>query len=358
MGFDPLTTGVALATYGGISNWLYNRANTAAARAIMRSRKAPRRYVRKTRAPVKRRRVYKSKYTTRTRTRRYSTVRSRRSLAGLNRRITALSKSVKSDQAIHTHRRRDFLQVGCAVDQVVNTGIEGINTTNLELAMANLRYYDPAVPGTLVTANASTGTYTRQIHFKSVTQKLTVRNNYQVPCMVTIYAATPKEDTNISAVSFYSSGVADQTIGPMAVTSPLLYLTDIDLVRDNWNIRRVKQIFLQPGSQTYAFHATSKPFDYDPSNVDSHNLQFQKKYGAFQFIIRVEGPYGHDTAAAEATTLQAQVEMFVDTKFVITYDAGVNLTDFSEDNNASTTFTNGGVVSNKAVADNQGYSVA
>lgn len=299
----------------------------------------PRRYVK----VINRRKAYRS--------------RRRTGYKALSRRIANLSKSMKSDQAVHTHRRRDFLQVGCNVNQVSNTGISSINTTNLEAAMANLRYYDPSVPGTLVTADASTGTYTRQVHFQSVTQKLVVRNNYQVPVRYTIYACTPKNDTNITAPSFYSSGVTDQTIGPMAVTSPLLYLTDIKQVTDNWNIHRVKSGLMEPGRQTYTSH-TTKPFDYDPSNVDAHNLQFQKKYQAFQYIIRLEGVFGHDTAAAEATSLQGQVEMFVDTKFVMTYDAGVNLVDFSEDNNASASFTNAGVVSNKAVADNQSYSVA
>jgi hypothetical protein len=274
-----------------------------------------------------------------------------------SKQINAIWKALKSDQALHTHRRRDFLQIGSSVNQVVNTGIESINTSNLEAAMAFLRYYDPSVPGTLITADAATGTYTRQIHFKSVSQKLTCRNNYQVPCWVTVYGCTPKNDTNITAPSFYSSGVTDQTIGPLAVTSPLLWPTDIKMVTDNWNMKRMKHKFLQPGAQFSVSHY-GKSFDYDPSNVDTHNLQFQKKYQAFQYVIRVEGVYGHDTAAAEATTLQAQIEAFVDSKFVMTYDAGVNLVDYSADNNASSSFTNGGVSSNKPVSDNQAYSVA
>lgn len=273
-----------------------------------------------------------------------------------NQRINAIYKSLKSDQATHTHRRRDVLQVGCNVNQVSNSLTDSTATGTLEAAMANLRYYNPSAPATLVTADASTGTYTRQVHFKSIFEKLTIRNNYQIPAMVTIWSCVPKADTNTSPSAFYSAAVTDQTIS-MAVTSPLLYPTDMKIVRDNWTLKRVYSGKVEPGQQRVVKHY-SKSFDYDPSNVDSHALAYQKKYGAHIFYIRVEGCIAHDSIASEYTTSQAGIDTFLDRKFVMTYDAGVNLDDFSEDNNAGTTFTNAGVVSNKPVSDNQSYSQA
>lgn len=272
----------------------------------------------------------------------------------LTNRVNRLAKSLKSDQAIHTHRRRNVLAAGCNAGEVNNVGVQSLNTTTLEDAMAFLRYYNPAVPGTLTTADANTGTYNRQIHFASIATKFTVRNNYKVPCHISIYSCTPKHDTNIAPMSFYGSGATDQ--GGVATTSPLLFPSDIQLVKENWSMKRVKNTLLQPGAQTSASHYL-KGIDYNPSVVDTHTLQFQKKYGGHQWVVRIEGVIGHDTVAADYLTMQSQVDTIVDFKFVITYDAGVNLNDFSVDDNSSASFTNSGVVSNKPASSNQAYSL-
>lgn len=279
-----------------------------------------------------------------------------RKVRQLNKRVKKISKSLKSDQARHTHRRLDVQSIGSNAGQVNNSGITATDFDFLEACVANLRYYNPATPGTLTTANAATGTYTRDIHFESIYHKLTVRNNYQTPCYVTIYSCTPKEDTNNTAPSWYSQGVADQTLS-IATTSPLLYMSDIQQVTKAWNLKVVGKKRLEPGREMHAYHS-SKPFNFNPDVVDVHSQSYQAKYRAHQFVLRVGGCIGHDTVAAEYLTQPAQVDTILERKAVITYDAGVNLDDYSEDNNASASFTNSGVVSNKPVADNQAFSTA
>lgn len=281
----------------------------------------------------------------------------RTSVRDLKKRVANISRTLKSDQARHTNRFRYAANLTASVAQVNNSAIMKFRTTEIETAMANLRYYDPSVPGTLVTANASTGTYNRQIHFESVYDKLTVRNNYQVPVLVRIWSCTPKADTSIAPDSFYSNGVTDQTIGPIAVTSPLLYPTDIDDVTNNWSFKVAKNILLQPGAQT-SVHRFAGPFDYDPSNVDHHNLVFQKKYKAHTWMLRIEGVGAHDSSLAQYGTSASGIDYIGERKCVITYDAGVNLTDFSEDDSTTASFTNAAMVANKPVSDNQSYSVA
>jgi hypothetical protein len=308
------------------------RSRKKTSRAMKYSRSYRRRYTRK--KPVCKDRCYKQ----------------------LAHRVSAINRLLKSDQARHTHRRRLVTNIGANAGQVNNYLFANCRTSDIELAMANLRYYNPATPGTLTTANAATGSYERKVHFESIYDKLNVRNNYQVPAMVTVWMCTPKNDTNIAIDSFYSAGVSDQTIG-MAVTSPLLYPSDIQQVTANWNMKRCKQIRLEPG-RSFDVSYSFGPFDYDPAVVDHHNLVYQKKYKCHFWYIRVEGCIGHDTVAAEYLTTQAAVDCVNDRKYVMTYDAGVNLDDYSEDNDASASFTNAGVVSNKAVSDNQSYSVA
>lgn len=275
----------------------------------------------------------------------------------LSKQVKALSKRVQADQAYHTHRRRATVAISCTTNQSTYSTISpATNITVLEGAMANLRYYNPAVPGTLTTADASTGTYTRQVHIASIYKKILLRNNYQVPCKVTVMSFVPKTDTDNSPVTFYSSGITDQTISG-SVNQSLSFITDIDMVNDNWRIASSKTKFLQPSQELTLTHKT-KSFDYDPSNVDSHNLTYQKKYGAQIFVVRIEGALAHDTVADEQTTTQASVDVMCDMTIKFIYDAGVNLNDYSYANSADTAFTNSGVLSNKPVSDNQAYSLA
>lgn len=276
----------------------------------------------------------------------------------INRRLNAINKSLKSDQASHIHRRRDVLQVGCNENESVFSALQSTSTALLETVMGSLRYYDPSTPGTLVTADASTGTYTRQIHFAGISDKVTVRNNYQVPVHVILYSCTPKVDTSTNVLSFMNAGISDQVVtAGVSATSPLIYPTDFKSVVANWNVVRCKTRLLQPG-QEFTCSKYFKAFDYDPSNVDTHALSFQKKYRAHQWCVRLVGVLGHDsTATGETTTLQGQVDTILDRKFQITYDAGVNLDDITIDNNATAGFTNLGIVSNRPMSEQQNYSI-
>lgn len=273
----------------------------------------------------------------------------------LRQQIKEIKKELKSDQATHMRRERVVGRAATAVNQVSNDNVVGSSTSQLETAMANLRYYDPATPGTLVTANASTGTYTRQIHFMELYTSLQVRNNYQVPCVVKLYCFVPKYDTSTTPGTFFSDGITDQVISG-ASTSPMLFPTDINSVNDNYTAHKVVSKYLEPGKSAYISYK-HKAFDYDPANVDTHGLTYQRKYGSHLYYIRVVGVHGHDTAVTtEFAPTTAGVDYVLDRKMVISYDAGVNLNDISYSDASSSSFTNGGVVSNRPVSDNQSYS--
>ena len=235
----------------------------------------------------------------------------------------------------------------------MHTRVHATSVSNLETACSALRYYDPSTPGTLITAPGGTGTFSRQIHFASIYKDITVRNNYHIPCVVTIYSCVSKTDTDKGPYEFYTEGVVDQGVS-LGATSPLLYMSDIDNVTTNWRFEKVKKKTLLPGVQFKCTHKIPS-FDYDPSVTDSHALAFQKKNHAHCWIIRVEGVVGHDTGANEIAVLEGGVDTVSDTKYVITYDAGVNLKDFSYSDGADTTTTLG-VVSNMPESGNQEFT--
>lgn len=305
-------------------------------------------------AGVKRTRSFaKKRFTKGRKTRMLKASNKRKTLRG---EIVAIKRSIKSDQAKHCFRTLYCGQVSCSDNTCAYTALSGsVNAAGLELAAGNLRYFDPSNPATLVTASAAAGTYSRAIHFDSVYSKCTIRNNYQIPVKVTILSFVPKNDTNIGPTTFYSNGITDQTISG-STTQVLSYISDIDLVNDNWKILKSKSKLLQAGSEL-SLGYSGKSFDYDPANFDTHSLTYQKKYKCQVWVVRIEGALAHDNTLNNVGLAQGTVDYRVETVHRISYDAGITLNDYSYSYNGAS-FTNGAVVSNKPVADNQAYSHA
>lgn len=304
------------------------------------------------------------KYTKR-RTSRGTTSRKRKGRRGRKTKKTSLKKQVRqikqqlsADSAKHLFKAINKYNVSCAVNQCNYSEIPISTATYIEAYMANLRYYDPAVPGTLVTASAATGSYQREVHFKNIRSMIEVINNYQVPCRVKVYLLKPKGDTSVVPTTYYNNSAADQVIGGAAtITTKGLFPTELNAFKAQWSIKCVKDVYLDAGARVIASHNTGA-FKYDPSLFDTHALEYQPKFKTASWLIRIEGAYSHDTAAAERTTGLAQVDIDERAQASIEYDAGINLDDIYISNAHSASFTNGGVVTNKPIADNQSYSVS
>lgn len=277
---------------------------------------------------------------------------------GLKSQVKDIKKSLKSDQATFTQRERFTADAFCSLGYSSTTSFAGTGVSDLESALANLQYFDPSNPATLITASGATGAYSRQYHFKSTYKKLTVRNNYQIPCQVKVYSYVPKTDTDQSPTQFFAAGVLDQYQSPaQSTTNVLAHISDIDIVNDNWKSLKTWTRVLDAGKQMTCTWSAG-PFNYDPSNVDTHNLAYQTKYKSHIWVVRLEGVLGHDASADNQATLGAEVDLMCDVKHVITYDAGVSINKIRLDNNAPTAFTGSGVVTNKPMADNQAQSTA
>lgn len=273
----------------------------------------------------------------------------------IKRQIKDIKRTVDADMGTHIHK----VAIANACTATVNEnsmcqhGV--IDNTKLEAAVANLRYYNPATPGTLTTADASTGTYHRDVFFKSVYSRFDVRNNYQVPVEVSLYAVTPRLDTNITPTTAYTNGLADQ--GAVSSSSVQMYPTDSMQFNDVWRIIKSKKRMLQPGS-SFSLSQVMKNIKYDPSLNDSHASTYQINFKAFVWLIRVQGVTAHDTVQDEQGFSAAGVDYSLSNIYTISYAAGVDLLDYSINETQLDTFTNAAVLSNKPVSDNQSYSVA
>ncbi len=277
-----------------------------------------------------------------------------RAVSGLKKQVKELRRVAESDMGTHVARLRNTARVVAGVNGMGQASFDLNTTTLIEAELANLRYYNPSDPATLVTAAGATGTFQKEFYVKRSFSKATAVNNYQVPALVTMYMCTPREDTSTNPQTAFTSGLTD--VGNPTATSPLVYLTDSILFKDLWNIASSKKRLLQPGEALTISHS-SKPYQYDPSLVDVHALLFQNRYGGLSCVIRCEGTLAHDTSASEQGFTNVTVDVSCDHTWEILYAAGadihtVNIT------NSSNTFTNAGVVSNKPVSDNQSFSTS
>ncbi len=269
--------------------------------------------------------------------------------------IKELKRLAEADMGTHIYRKRTTGRVLASESVVGNTDFSISTVTILEDALAGLKYYDPAAPGTLVTAAAATGTFQKDFYFPRIYAKLSARNNYQVPCNVKLYMCMPKRDTSISPKTAFTNGLTD--VGGVSETSPLVYVTDSVEFQDLWKIVSTQSALLQPGD-SLSISNSIKPFQYDPALVDNHNMTYQKKFGSMVVFVRIEGVLGHDSSVTtEQGTLQAGVDISTYLVAECRYPAGADIKQIVIADSADT-FTNSGVASSKPLADNQSYSLA
>lgn len=276
----------------------------------------------------------------------------------LGKKVKQLTKIAEAEQGVHIHRVRSAFDESCASNGSIfrgNANFECNSQTQLEAVLAELRYYDPSNPGTLVQASGATGTFYKEFYFKRSYHKMTVTNNYQVPVVITLYSYRVRSDTSITPASAFSAGLTD--VGNPSTTSLLVYPSDSKQLSDLWRVEKSKTVYLMPGKRTTII-CSNKPFLYDPSLYDSHALSYQKIFKSSCFAIRVEGPVGHDTTADEQGQLAAGVDVCIDHTYEILYDAGAGIRFITVDTTGMNGFTNSGVISSMPVSDNIPYSKA
>lgn len=273
----------------------------------------------------------------------------------LKKQVQELKRVAEADTGTHIYRHRGSTIRTASVASMGITSLTGCSTASIEAALAGLRYYNPAVPGTLTTADGTSGTFHKEFYIKRQYSRYLGVNNYQIPCMVTLYVVQTKEDTSISPATAFTNGLTD--VGNPTATSPLVYLTDSVQFNDLWKIVKSKRAVLQPGD-SISLSFAAKPYSYDPSLVDSHTSAYQSALGCHTLVVRIEGVLGHDSVASEYGSLQAAIDLQEDRVFEINYPAGADIKTIVVNDTSSASFTNVGVVSNKPVSDNQSYSVA
>jgi len=273
----------------------------------------------------------------------------------LETKVKNLQRVAESDMGTHIHRVRSTGRVVSAVKGMELTSYVLSSTSEIETALAQLRYYDPNTPTVLVNASGVSGSFQKEFYFRRSYGSFKCRNNYQVPCKVSLYLVRAKNDTSITALAAFTNGLTD--VGNPSVTSNLVHLTDSPQFVDMYRILKSKSKILRPG-QSLSIFGSFGAFQYDPSLVDNHTSSFQPGYGDMQVVVRLEGCLGHDTTVAgEQSRLAATIDIEYDTVYEIRYAAGADIKYVYVSDGSDAAFTNSGVVSNMPVSDNQAYSI-
>lgn len=272
----------------------------------------------------------------------------------LKTRVARIEKAIAKQIAKHTYR---IAAAGtsriAAVNQSVTVSTGYGNITDLQGSMANLRFFDSNTGG-FDTYNPSAETAAQKFQSK-IFQKIEIRNNYEIPVKVTLMCCKVKEDTTIAPVTAFQQGLVDQD--NISNTSPVVYPTDSDQFKRLWKVLGTNKKTLMPGKTMTMSWSTPK-FTWDPSFFDSHALSFQTICHSMLWLIRLEGIVAHDSAVATEQGLTlGGVDFIQKGIFTHWYDAGADLNDFSADVSGLDTFTNGPLVSNKPISDNQNYSI-
>lgn len=273
------------------------------------------------------------------------------SIVGINQQIQELRSKVHIPLAKHTYKSVDTVQVLNSIGRCYHQAINGCTLSKLETSLANLRYLDAAT-NALVTASAVSGTYSRDFQIKNYYMKLHLRNNFMVPVKVKVYLCTVKTDTSTGVKTAYEDAITDQVINASVdSTDQLIYLSDIERIKETWNIDCVADKHLHNGEEFDVSHSTGS-FQYDPSHGDSESETYQKALKSFEWIVRVEGTLAHDTVANERTIQDAGVDVMYYTKVDVLYNAGASLNDIYINETRPQVFTTAGRTGLKYSTDN------
>lgn len=274
----------------------------------------------------------------------------------LSNQIKELKNAESASLGKMTYRKMEVWNQTCANNVQSVSLYEISKPSNYETVLAQLKYYDPGTPGTLITASAATGTYQKNFLVKNIHAKLTFRNNYQSDADVTVYLCTPKSDSSISPKQAWTDGITTDAGNVSANTEINQYPTDYDVFRDLWNAKRAGHKVLSPGESFEVSHSI-QDVEYDPALYDEHAALYQKRFKTAMWMVVLKGTLSHDTVINDELGLaQAGIDTHIHQTWTVQYDAGVNLSYVYLDSTLDSP-TTGFVQSHQPIPDNVGYSV-
>lgn len=275
-------------------------------------------------------------------------------LSKLRKQVKDINKKLAYDDSLCRYKACQYDSLTSSVNQTAYQSYNITSDSILDASIANLRYFDPSTPGTLITADVGTTAYQSETLIK-VFSTITCRNNYQVPLELDIYLCRCRGDTSIAPQTAFTNGMSDQG-GPTS-TSMLLYPSDSDEFNSLWKIAKHQRYVLEPGRQV-SLSCSSKQITYSPSLADSHSFAYLHKNQGMVWLVRIHGVVAHDSSLDQQGLIASGVDVTCKVVCDVRYDSGGPALNDVVISDGFSAFTNGAVVANKPVSDNQAYSQA
>lgn len=246
----------------------------------------------------------------------------------LKKKVDNVAKLANATTGTRTIRRVNQYKIESNPSECKYENHEVTSVTIFEDILNPLRFYDPNTNG-IVQKDAAAGSYERDFMFTNITSKLTIRSNYLLDVVVTVYCCQCRADSNITPSSAFVNGITDQTDSGATNhdTNPYYFPTDVDLFNQLWNSKSTK-LFLPAGAQK-SIKCAWGPVEYSPAATDGHTSEYQRKTKDHVWLIRVEGTLGHENAAPNnVTTMAAGIDVRQVDTYTVKYAAGTDVKDY------------------------------
>lgn len=305
-GFNPVNVG-ALATLAGAGyRYLTNRSgpkalplvtSRGAAKQVAKNITRRKSFVKKVRQEVRKQKKAKS-------------VKSR--LAKVERKVSGMM----SKMVFRVYDAQNFT----SLQNAINWNTFYMNDAgSIETVLAQLKYYDPSAPGTLITAPGATGSYERKFTFTS-TCTVDSRNNCQVPVELRVYWVRCMADTSISPEANLDNCLTDSC--NLTKESPIVFPSDAVGSSQLWKVDKCKIFHLKPGGTCSVTLSCGKT-TYDPSEYDNNPLAYQKGWKSSALLFRLRGEISHDnTTTTNVGYIGAVLDTVKRTTYTVDYNAG------------------------------------
>ncbi len=271
-------------------------------------------------------------------------------------RVKKLERFVENQQSLRICRNHFASVASAAVNSQNIVELQCPNVTTLSGCVDDLRFFNPAAPATLITADLQSATFAQDILMSHFT-KVTLKNNYQSNVVLKIYLCKVKADTGISALTSVVNGLADNPSAAVLITDLSVRPRDSEQFRDLYSSKLLKSKVLKPGQSCSASYGSGQ-FTLDPATLDSHTSAFQRKLKGAAFLFVLEGQMAHNNQTPNDIGSE-EVRLDIRREFVIKcwYDAGgVDLRDIQITNAFDTVETTILVASHQPTVDNLSFS--
>lgn len=282
------------------------------------------------------------------------------SLKNLCKQVKRIDSRLREGETTLEFRFKGTGQYVKPVNRKLHVANIGMVKATFDNVLAQLQYYN-ATSGEFETKAFEVSTADQKtVLIDSCSTTLSLKNSYQVPVAMDIYLVQPKENSSLSPVADFQTGMGNKLVDPTIPTDhTLINLKDSQEFRYRWSSKKIRSVTLIPG-QTTSVSRTVRGIIYDPTAVSA--LAAQRQLKSFYFYIVFKDNI-HNLGHSNPTVtvfghLNGAVDYSVTQITKVKYDGGMNGHRIVINSPQITDVITGGVTGMSNITDNQALNAA